>query len=890
MERRFEERGLLDRVTFVEAVDGREVGIEGDEWVKGARGCFASHLKVMRLLASDPAFADTGAIVFEDDVLIHRRFAELSEAALANLPADAEHCLLAYMLAPPNPDLVWAGQDPGLRNLCAIEADAMWGSHCYWLTPARAERALVVYGEMPFEQYPRGTERFTIPQHGFASWPVLALQEAHESTVRPDPALEECHRRGQQRWPLADYLGEGDDESEFTFSGAPEPTIGLCMIVRDEAEVIGRCLDSVAGLIDTWTIVDTGSRDETPEIIEARLAEIPGTLHRSEWRDFGHNRSELMALARGTADYLLLIDADMTVGWLGPLPELEADAYELRHEGDPAYWIPRLVRGDLGWHYVGSTHEYLALDQEHSRQPLRALVIEHHGDGGSRHDKFVRDRVLLEGELARDPDNQRATFYLAQTLRDIGLTEEAIELYRRRVELGGWDEEVFYSAFQVAALTAEDEPAAAVPLFLEAHDLRPSRAEPLHEAAYACRLLGRFEEAYSFAQRAIEIPEPDDILFVGTRTYEWGAQFELAVAAHETERHDEARLLYEDLLDGRELPRSIERAVRENLRRVANRMGGNDPASRLTEAALTELVPSARIAQIKLDVEPDWPQFNPSIARDGDGFRAIVRTSNYTLDRGVYSVFDGSGRVRTINYLLKLGPDLSLRELEPLRDLEDEDLPWHDFAVQGWEDCRLFELDGCWYATATSRELDPDGVGKTVLLTLDGAQIAAARILPGPDPHRHEKNWMPFVASGELFFVYSSGPTVVTRVDPAGGGPEPIAVHDAPEAAANFRGGSQGVEVADGALFCIHEALDYGGPRRYLHRWVRFGPSWILEAASPRFHFADHDVEICAGLARRGDQLIASFGVGDHSAAIAAMDESEVLDSLEAADALSAKT
>src|SRR5215210_7335079 len=121
------------------------------------------------------------------------------------------------------------------------------------------------------------------------------------------------------------------------------------MIVRDEAEVIERCLDSVAGLIDTWTICDTGSEDGTPELIEKRLEGIPGTLHRTAWQDFGHNRSELMKLAKGTAEYLLLIDADMTIEVRGPLPELTADAYELRHEGSLGYWIPRLVRGSLDW-------------------------------------------------------------------------------------------------------------------------------------------------------------------------------------------------------------------------------------------------------------------------------------------------------------------------------------------------------------------------------------------------------------------------------------------------------------------------------------------------------------------------------------------------------------
>ncbi len=879
MERRFAERELLDRVTFVEAVDGMAVGKEGDGWAKSARGCFASHLAVMRILVSDPAYADSGAIVFEDDVLIHSDFAELSEAALANLPNAADQCLFGFMLAPPNPDLKWAGRDPTLHNLVAIEADNMWGSHCYWASPARATRALEEYGDIPFDELPLGTERFTIPRSGYASWPVFALQDAADSEIRPDSELEECHRRGQTRWPLSDYLGEGDDEAGLSFRGSAKPTIGLAMIVRNEAAVIERCLDSLAGLIDTWTICDTGSDDGTQELIEARLAGIPGTLHNRPWRDFGHNRTELVELARGSADYLLLLDADMTLGSMGPLPELSADAYELRHEGSLAYWIPRLVRGDLGWHFIGATHEYLALDGDHTRERLKALTIEHHADGGTRDEKYERDRALLEAELERDPDCDRATFYLAQTFRDMGLTDEAIELYKRRVELGGWDEEVFYAALQVAVLTAEDTPAEAIPLFLQAFELRPTRAEPLHEAAYTCRRLGWKESSYVFAKRAADIPMPDDILFVTKSTYDWGARFELGLAAHDTERYPEALESYRALLADPELPESIATSIRENLRRIDNRAGYGDLADRRSEPALEELVPSTRLAEIKLEIDPDWPQFNPSIAADGDGFRAIVRSSNYHVDSGVYTSFDDSGEVRTINYLARFDRSMTLLEVEPIQDFEG-DLDWHDFPVRGWEDMRLFQVGGGWYATATSRELDAEGVCRTVLLTLEGARISAARVLPGPDPHRHEKNWMPCVQGDDLHFVYSCGPTVITSVDPAGGDPEPFARHDAPDAAASFRGGSQGIAVDGGTLFCIHEAFDYGGPRRYLHRWVLLDPDWRLIGISPRFHFADDDIEICAGLARRGDELIASFGVHDRFAGLAVMKETEVVATL----------
>src|SRR5512144_2185854 len=88
------------------------------------------------------------------------------------------------------------------------------------------------------------------------------------------------------------------------------PTICLNMIVKNEAPVIRRCLDSVRRFIDCWVIVDTGSTDGTQDIIRECFADIPGELHERPWRDFAHNRTEALALARPHGDYVLIIDAD----------------------------------------------------------------------------------------------------------------------------------------------------------------------------------------------------------------------------------------------------------------------------------------------------------------------------------------------------------------------------------------------------------------------------------------------------------------------------------------------------------------------------------------------------------------------------------------------------
>jgi glycosyltransferase involved in cell wall biosynthesis len=311
-------------------------------------------------------------------------------------------------------------------------------------------------------------------------------------------------------------------------------SICLCMIVRDEAAVIGRCLASVRGLVDSWVICDTGSADGTPELIRGALAEVPGELHERPWVNFGHNRTELMAYAQDKADYLLLIDADMTVTYdRERLRDLGADSYMLRHAQDPEYWIKRLVRGDRRWRFLGPTHEYITSDGVDRVENLDAIVIHHHGDGGTRSEKSERDERLLTEELERNPNDARTHFYLAQTLADLGRVEEAIEHYRARAEMGGWEEEVFYSLYQVGILSerAGNRDQALHTLF-EAWSFRPQRIEPLYELAWMFREEGSHQVAHLVAERGLGSPIPADVLFVHRWMYEWGLLFEYSIAAY----------------------------------------------------------------------------------------------------------------------------------------------------------------------------------------------------------------------------------------------------------------------------------------------------------------------------------------------------------------------
>ncbi|MFM8861360.1 MAG: glycosyltransferase, partial [Acidimicrobiia bacterium] len=91
--------------------------------------------------------------------------------------------------------------------------------------------------------------------------------------------------------------------------------ICLAMIVRNETRTLPRLVASLDGVIDEWCIIDTGSDDGTPEVVHELLGHLPGRLEHRPWKDFGHNRTELVRLCRTLpgVTHLLLADADMTM-------------------------------------------------------------------------------------------------------------------------------------------------------------------------------------------------------------------------------------------------------------------------------------------------------------------------------------------------------------------------------------------------------------------------------------------------------------------------------------------------------------------------------------------------------------------------------------------------
>ncbi|OQX15768.1 MAG: hypothetical protein BWK73_06055 [Thiothrix lacustris] len=361
-----------------------------------------------------------------------------------------------------------------------------------------------------------------------------------------------------------------------------KPTICLNMIVKNESAVITRCLDSVKDLIDYWVISDTGSTDGTQQIIRDYFAQhnVDGILIENEWRDFAHNRNIALDHARDKADYILIMDADDSLVAADDFQfsNLTADGYNLNiRYNELQYANLKLIRTSLAWKWQGVLHEYLEANTAFVTEILQGDYFIRASTEGARSndpDKYLNDAKVLIKALQDEPNNTRYRFYLAQSYRDAGDIEAALENYQQRAAMGGWEEEAWYALFEIARLKDQgDYPLEdVVAAYLKAYEYRPQRAESLYHLARYLRMQSRFALAYPYALAAAHTPLPNDILFVLPDIYRWKAKDELSVIAYWMAHYQECMKLCDSLLSDPELPAEERVRIQQNLQFAADKL------------------------------------------------------------------------------------------------------------------------------------------------------------------------------------------------------------------------------------------------------------------------------------------------------------------------------
>lgn len=344
------------------------------------------------------------------------------------------------------------------------------------------------------------------------------------------------------------------------------------MIVKNESDVIRRCLESVLPIIDSWVIIDTGSTDNTKEIILDVLKGIPGKLESKEWVDFSHNRNEAIALAQEMADYMLFIDADEVISF----PEnydfsslTNAIYCSTVHLDTIRYARISLASTEYDWKYEGVLHEFLSCGVDHKLIPLDGFITHCSTDGArsKNPNKYREDAEVLKAALIKEPTNDRYAFYLAQSYRDAGMHDDAIEAYKVRGKMNVWKEEEWFCSYQIARLShITGKPyAEVISAYFTAHQKRPSRIESMFWlGAYFINL-----EQYSNAVVVLESIQSSeyskDILFIEHDIYNWLRIDSLALAYSYSGKTTEAKELWKSLSLNPNLPSAELARIRNNI-------------------------------------------------------------------------------------------------------------------------------------------------------------------------------------------------------------------------------------------------------------------------------------------------------------------------------------
>ncbi|QKC85269.1 glycosyltransferase family 25 protein [Mesorhizobium sp. NZP2077] len=371
-------------------------------------------------------------------------------------------------------------------------------------------------------------------------------------------------------------------------------TIGLCMIVKNEAKVILQCLASALPLVDYVLVVDTGSEDGTQDLIRGFLADhnVQGAVIDEPWRDFAYNRTFALERLREveTVDYAMIIDADdvlirdVDFDPIGFKSQMEHDLYDIEVlHGGISFYRPQICRNRLPFAFKGVLHEYLEAPPGHlTRETAKGFRVAT-GRGGARSQnprKYQDDAAVLENELATETDPfllSRYTFYLAQSYKDSGEREKSLANYLKRAELGFWEEEVYVSLLEAGNLMAAlgrpfDQ---VVAVFERAVQVVPGRAEALHAASLYCRNQGRNAEGTEFARRGLDLVQPAG-LFIQPWVYDYGLLDEFAVNAYWTGAYRESLDACLKLLANDKLPADMAKRVVANARFATDKLPVNE--------------------------------------------------------------------------------------------------------------------------------------------------------------------------------------------------------------------------------------------------------------------------------------------------------------------------
>ncbi len=380
----------------------------------------------------------------------------------------------------------------------------------------------------------------------YGLWSLEAAEAMFRAAKRLDPQLEGVERNLQElavrqrmqresagRAPLRAALPELARRAlELAERAGPAEgmRLSLCMIVRDEQEMLPRCLAAVAGAVDEIVIVDTGSTDATIEIARSSGARV---IEREWTGSFAEARNVSFDAAGG--DWLMYLDADEVLvredaallrsltgrTWREAFYLSETSYTGEQDDGTAvSHNALRVFRNRPEYRFEGRLHEQIAhrlpgyLPERLEATDVR---VEHYGYLGVVRDarqKSHRNIELLRMQQAESQPTSFLHYNLGCEYAALGESAAALAEFERSWKLfeaaADRDSYKFAPALLnrlVKALRACARPQAALARAERGLELFPGFTDLVLEQALAAIALERPEQAIELCERCIEMGE-----------------------------------------------------------------------------------------------------------------------------------------------------------------------------------------------------------------------------------------------------------------------------------------------------------------------------------------------------------------------------------------------
>ena len=272
--------------------------------------------------------------------------------------------------------------------------------------------------------------------------------------------------------------------------------INLCIMVKNGGALFEEMLTQNLPYIDYWTILDTGSTDNTIANINRILVGKKGVLHQEPFINFGESRNRCLTLAGTQCKYnIMLDDSYILKGYLREFLDAIrgdqfADSYSLYiNQNEIEYASNRIFKSEKNLKYLYSIHEVVQ-DYDNVNVlvpntqayiydiPCPEMLIR-------TSDRKQNDLVLLKEEIEKNPSDPRPYYYLAQTYSFLQDFDKAYEYYLKRgnhLEEGFIQEKVnaFLEAGRIAHFTLKKPWTECELLFKRCYELDNQRPEALY--------------------------------------------------------------------------------------------------------------------------------------------------------------------------------------------------------------------------------------------------------------------------------------------------------------------------------------------------------------------------------------------------------------------------